>query len=104
MPYLNDAAMVIILVGLLAGSATSNIGRPSGLGLAGDLATGLVGAFAGYWLFPPRHVQPGQGVVWVVLIAAVGAIVLLLAMRLAAASRGWGSSMRRSSHSAEAQR
>ena len=89
MPLSNDVLLVVVLVGLLAGSATSNIGRGSGLGLPGDLATGLLGAFIGFWLLPEMHIHFGERVVSVVIDATVGAAVLLLLFRLATSSRRW---------------
>jgi uncharacterized membrane protein YeaQ/YmgE (transglycosylase-associated protein family) len=89
MPLSDDVLLVVVLVGLLAGSAISNIGKGSGLGLPGDLATGLLGAFIGYWLLPEMHIHIGQWVVSVVIDAMVGAVVLLIVFRLVTSSRTW---------------
>lgn len=80
--FSNEIIVVVALVGLLGGSAVSNIGRGSGLGLPGDLVTGLLGAFIGYLILPQMHHQVGQWVISVVINAAIGASVLLLMFRV----------------------
>ena len=75
---MNESLVVVLLIGLLVGWVAGNVVRFSGLGLAGDLTVGLVGAFLGHWLLPAMHIHLGYGVVALVADATVGAVVLLL--------------------------
>jgi uncharacterized membrane protein YeaQ/YmgE (transglycosylase-associated protein family) len=53
-----------------------------GFGLIGDLLVGLVGAFIGNWLLPRLGIHLGVGIVAAILNAFIGAVVLLLVLRL----------------------
>ena len=50
--------------------------------LVGGLKAGLIGAFIGGWLFGVLHINAGTGFVGDVIQALVGAIVLLLLLRV----------------------
>jgi uncharacterized membrane protein YeaQ/YmgE (transglycosylase-associated protein family) len=79
--------------------------RGGGFGLVGDLVVGVVGAFIGDWLLPRLHIALGVGLVAQIVDAAIGAIILLLILRVLGGggprwgrgwgSGGWGSSWRR---------
>ena len=73
---------VILVVGLLAGWLAGLIVRGSGLGLVGDIAVGIVGAFIGSWLLPQLGIVLGTGLVASVVNATVGAVILLLIIKL----------------------
>jgi uncharacterized membrane protein YeaQ/YmgE (transglycosylase-associated protein family) len=85
----NESLLVIILVGLIAGWLAGQVMRGSGFGLIGDLIVGLLGAFIGDWLLPRLNIHLGAGIVALIINAFVGAIVLLLILRLFAGG-GWG--------------
>ena len=51
---------------------------------------GVLGAFIGNWLLSRVDIHFGVGIVCLIINATVGAIVLLLVIRLLAGSRGWG--------------
>ena len=53
-----------------------------GFGLIGDLLVGLVGAFIGDWLLPRLGIHLGAGIVALIINAFIGAVVLLLILRL----------------------
>ena len=53
-----------------------------GFGLIGDLRVGLVGAFIGDWLLPQLGIHLGVGIVALIINAFIGAVVLLLILRL----------------------
>ncbi len=60
---------------------------------SGDLIVGLIGAFIGDWLLPRLGIHLGTGIVALVINAFVGAVVLLLILRLVSGWRGgtrWG--------------
>jgi uncharacterized membrane protein YeaQ/YmgE (transglycosylase-associated protein family) len=82
MSFSNEGLVVVLLVGLLAGWTVGNIGRGSGLGLSCDLIAGGVGAFIGHRTLPPVHVYLGHGLVSLVITSMIGAIVLLLVIRV----------------------
>jgi uncharacterized membrane protein YeaQ/YmgE (transglycosylase-associated protein family) len=65
--------------------------RGGGFGLIGDLIVGVVGAFIGDWLLPRLGVHLGSGIVALIVDATLGAVVLLVIVRLIAGNRGWGS-------------
>ena len=53
-----------------------------GYGLIGDLIVGLIGAFIGDWLLPQLGIHLGTGIIALILNAFIGAVVLLLILRL----------------------
>jgi uncharacterized membrane protein YeaQ/YmgE (transglycosylase-associated protein family) len=68
-----------IILGLIAGFIASKIVNRTGEGVGTDIILGIVGAIVGGWLFN-RFGQPGvTGLnVWSLIVAVIGAIVLLL--------------------------
>jgi uncharacterized membrane protein YeaQ/YmgE (transglycosylase-associated protein family) len=78
----NESLLVILFVGIVAGWLAGLVMRGAGFGLIGDLVIGLVGAFIGDWLLPRLNVHLGTGIVALIINALVGAIVLLLLVRL----------------------
>ena len=73
----------ILIVGLIAGWLAGQIMKGSGFGLIGDLIVGIIGAFIGTWLWGVLHL-PMIANFWVsaIVIATVGALVLLFILRL----------------------
>jgi uncharacterized membrane protein YeaQ/YmgE (transglycosylase-associated protein family) len=59
-----------------------------GFGLIGDLIVGLIGAFIGDWLLPQLNIHLGSGISALIVNAFVGAVVLLLILRLVSGWRG----------------
>jgi uncharacterized membrane protein YeaQ/YmgE (transglycosylase-associated protein family) len=86
----NEILIVIVLVGILAGWLAGHIVRGGGFGLIGDLLIGIVGAFIGDWLLPRLNIHLGVGTAASIVNATIGAIVLLILIRLIAGNRGWG--------------
>jgi uncharacterized membrane protein YeaQ/YmgE (transglycosylase-associated protein family) len=74
--------LVMLLVGLAAGWLAGKIVKGKGLGLIGDIAVGVVGAFVGGWLLPRLGVYLGSGIIWQVVNATIGAVILLFVIRL----------------------
>ena len=88
--HLSDQALIVILiVGVIAGWLAGKVVRGSGFGLVGDSAIGIVGALIGDWLLHRLGVHYGSGIFGLTINATIGAILLLLALRLTGAS-GWG--------------
>ena len=90
----NQSLLVILLVGIVAGWLAGKIVRGTGFGLVGDLLVGIVGAFIGSWFLPRMGIHLGTGVVSAIVNATLGAILLLLVVRLlggvAGSGRRWG--------------
>jgi uncharacterized membrane protein YeaQ/YmgE (transglycosylase-associated protein family) len=86
----NESLLIIILVGIVAGWLAGKIVDGGGFGLIGDLIVGVIGAFIGDWLLPQFHIHLGVGIVSLIINATLGAIVLLVILRLVFGSRRWG--------------
>jgi uncharacterized membrane protein YeaQ/YmgE (transglycosylase-associated protein family) len=71
-----------LLIGLCAGWLAGQILKGGGFGLVGDMVVGVIGALLGGWLFGILGVFPGGGLIGALITATVGAIVLLLLLRL----------------------
>ncbi|ASP32893.1 GlsB/YeaQ/YmgE family stress response membrane protein [Labrenzia sp. VG12] len=78
------AILVWVAIGILAGWLASIV--VGGGGLVRYLATGLIGAFVGGFLFKLVGINLNLGNVWVneIVVAAIGAIVVVLLARLIA--------------------
>ena len=92
--YLSSQSLLVILVvGIVAGWLAGRVMEGGGFGLIGDLLVGLVGAFIGDWLLPQLGIHLGAGIIALIINAFIGAVVLLLILRLATGWRGgarWG--------------
>jgi uncharacterized membrane protein YeaQ/YmgE (transglycosylase-associated protein family) len=78
----NESLLVILFVGIVAGWLAGKIVRGTGFGLIGDLVVGVAGAFLATLLFPRLGIHLGTGLVSEILFSALGAIILLLIVRL----------------------
>jgi uncharacterized membrane protein YeaQ/YmgE (transglycosylase-associated protein family) len=78
----NESLLVIIFVGLVAGWLAGQVVQGTGFGLIGDLIIGIVGAFVGDWLLPRTGIHLGVGIISAIINATIGAVVLLLILRL----------------------
>jgi uncharacterized membrane protein YeaQ/YmgE (transglycosylase-associated protein family) len=71
-----------LIVGLVAGVLASMV-MGGGYGLIGDIIIGIVGAFIGGWIFRTLGARvPVAGLPGVILVAFIGAVVLLFVLRL----------------------
>jgi uncharacterized membrane protein YeaQ/YmgE (transglycosylase-associated protein family) len=71
-----------VLVGLLAGWLAGFVMRGGGYGLIGDLALGLVGSLLGSWIFRTLGVATGAGLFMAVVVAFIGAVLVIGAQRM----------------------
>ena len=85
----NESLLVILLVGLVAGWLAGKVVRGAGFGIIGDILIGIVGAFIGNWALPKIGIHLGTGVASAIVNATLGAILLLLVVRLLGGSSGW---------------
>ena len=74
--------LIILLIGIVAGWLAGKVVRGGGFGLLGDLVVGIAGAFIASWLFPKFGVHIGTGIGEEIVYAMLGAIILLLVLRL----------------------
>ena len=78
----SEGLLVILFVGLVAGWLAGKIVRGTGFGLIGDVAVGIAGAFISSWLFPKLGIHIGSGLISEIIYSAIGAVLLLLIVRL----------------------
>ena len=78
----NEGILVILFVGLIAGWLAGKVVRGTGYGLIGDLIVGIAGALVASLLFPRLGIHLGTGLISEILYSAIGAVVLLLVVRL----------------------
>jgi uncharacterized membrane protein YeaQ/YmgE (transglycosylase-associated protein family) len=80
-----DTILIWCLVGLVAGFLASRVALGHGLGLFGDIIVGIIGAFIGGFLAGVFHVNLqviGHPIISEMVVAFVGAVILLLVVRL----------------------
>ncbi|MFT4098253.1 MAG: GlsB/YeaQ/YmgE family stress response membrane protein [Rhodoblastus sp.] len=87
----NEGLLITLFVGVVAGWLAGLVVRGAGFGLIGDLIIGILGAFIGAWMLPRLGVHLGVGLVAAIANATIGAVVLLLVIRLlrGGPSLGW---------------
>ncbi|MDE2332215.1 MAG: GlsB/YeaQ/YmgE family stress response membrane protein [Bradyrhizobium sp.] len=78
----NEGLFVILFVGLVAGWIAGKVVSGTGFGIIGDILIGIAGAFVASWLFPKLGVRLGAGLTREIIDSSIGAIILLLVVRL----------------------
>jgi uncharacterized membrane protein YeaQ/YmgE (transglycosylase-associated protein family) len=82
-----ETALLWIFVGLIAGWLASMIAG-GGLGLLGEIVVGIVGAFLGGLIFRQFNLTaPFTGIPGTIFVAFIGALVLLIVLRLVRGGR-----------------
>ena len=85
-----ETVLIWMAIGLVAGWLASLV-VGGGYGVIGDIVLGIVGAFLGGLIFRAFHVHvPFRGVASTIFVAFVGAVALLLIMRLVRRTTGRG--------------
>jgi uncharacterized membrane protein YeaQ/YmgE (transglycosylase-associated protein family) len=85
-----EGILVILVVGLIAGFLAGKIVQGTGFGLVGDILIGIVGAFIASWLFPKLGIHiAATSLVREIIYATLGAIILLLVLRLVRGGGRW---------------
>ena len=79
-----ESLVVLILVGIVAGFLAGLVVMGRGRGWFWNLIIGILGALIGGWLFGLLHIplNLGAAIVNQIVIAFVGAVILLLIWRL----------------------
>ena len=83
-----EGLLVILVVGLVAGWLAGKIVQGTGFGIVGDIIIGIAGAFIATWLLPRLGIDVGVGMIAAIVSATIGAMVLLLAVRLVRGAGG----------------
>jgi uncharacterized membrane protein YeaQ/YmgE (transglycosylase-associated protein family) len=93
-----DHLLLILLVGLVAGFLASHLVAGHGFGLAGDIVVGILGALIGTlvlgtlivtYILTPLGI-PSVSVLGQVIVAFIGAALLIAVIRLVSGSRSAG--------------
>lgn len=71
-----------VIIGILAGWLAGRFMRGNGFGLVGDAVVGIIGAFVGSYLFRALGLEIGRGLFGILVVAFLGAILLLFIVRL----------------------
>ncbi|NJO54439.1 MAG: GlsB/YeaQ/YmgE family stress response membrane protein [Bacteroidales bacterium] len=77
-----EALIVLVIIGAIAGWLAGLIVTGYGLGLPGNIVVGILGAFLGNWLLGASGLMFGTSIIGAIIRATIGAIVLLLLLRL----------------------
>lgn len=77
-----EALIVTLLIGAIAGWLAGQIVKGYGFGLLGNIVVGIVGAFIASLLLPYAGLSLGGGIVGAIIAATLGAVILLLLIRL----------------------
>jgi uncharacterized membrane protein YeaQ/YmgE (transglycosylase-associated protein family) len=89
MTLTDRSLLVILIVGVVAGWLAGKTVRGAGFGLIGDAALGIVGGLAAEWFSHRFGVHLWHGLIGLTITAALGAIVILMGLRVVGAS-AWG--------------
>jgi uncharacterized membrane protein YeaQ/YmgE (transglycosylase-associated protein family) len=77
-----EGLLVILFVGLIAGWLAGKVVRGTGFGIIGDIVVGIGGALVASFLFPKLGIRIGSGLVSEIVYSAIGAVILLVVVRL----------------------
>jgi uncharacterized membrane protein YeaQ/YmgE (transglycosylase-associated protein family) len=77
-----ESLLVFLIVGAIAGWLAGLIVKGFGFGLLGNIVVGIVGAFIAGWLFPTIGLTLGGGIFAAIIHATIGAVILLVLIRL----------------------
>lgn len=86
-----DTVIIWILVGLAAGALASRVALGHDLGLIGDVVAGVLGAFLGgvlAMIFKVNFSVAGHPIISEIVIAFIGAVILLFVLRIFGFGRG----------------
>jgi uncharacterized membrane protein YeaQ/YmgE (transglycosylase-associated protein family) len=76
-----ESIIIFLVIGAVAGWLAGVVVKGGGFGLAGDIVVGILGAFVAGLLLP-RFGLGLTGILGAIVYAAIGAIILLLVIRL----------------------
>jgi uncharacterized membrane protein YeaQ/YmgE (transglycosylase-associated protein family) len=71
-----------IIVGLIAGWLAGQVMKGGGYGVVVDIVLGILGGIVGGWLFGALGIWPTGGVIGSIIVAFVGAVILIAISRM----------------------
>ena len=71
-----------LLIGLIAGWLAGQVMKGGGYGIVVDIILGILGGFLGGWVFGLLGIWPGGGMIGSIIVAFVGAVILVGITRL----------------------
>lgn len=71
-----------LVVGLIAGWLAGKVMRGGGYGVVVDIILGLLGGVLGGWIFNMLGIWPGGGMIGSIIVAFVGAVILVAITRV----------------------
>ncbi|MEX1250721.1 MAG: GlsB/YeaQ/YmgE family stress response membrane protein [Hyphomonas sp.] len=77
-----ESLLIFLLIGAIAGWLAGVIIKGFGFGLVGNIVVGIVGAFIAGLLFPAIGFGLGGGILAAILHATLGAVILLVIIRV----------------------
>lgn len=77
-----------ILVGLVAGWLTGKLMKGGGYGFVVDVILGIVGAIVGGFIAKAIGISPSGGLIYTILIALGGAVIVVFLVRLITGKKG----------------
>lgn len=77
-----ESLLIFLLIGAIAGWLAGVLVKGYGFGLVGNIVVGIVGAFLAGLIFPAIGLGFGGGILGSILYATLGAVVLLLIIRV----------------------
>lgn len=77
-----ESLIVWVIVGGIAGTIADWLVSGVNMGCLGTVVIGIIGAFVGAWVLNLLGISIGSGLVNEIITASIGAIVLLLGLRL----------------------
>jgi len=77
-----QALIIWLVVGAIAGWLAGMVVKGGGYGLIGDIVVGILGGLFAGWLLPQVGIVIGSGIIAAIIDAFIGAVILLIALRL----------------------
>ena len=77
-----QALIIWLVVGAIAGWLAGMVVKGGGYGLIGDIVVGILGGLIAGWLLPQAGIVIGSGIIAAIIDAFIGAVILLIALRL----------------------
>jgi uncharacterized membrane protein YeaQ/YmgE (transglycosylase-associated protein family) len=74
--------LIVLLSGAIAGWLAGKLVTGSGFGLGGNIAIGIAGAIIAHIILPRAGLAMGGGPLRAILAATIGAVILLVVVRL----------------------
>jgi uncharacterized membrane protein YeaQ/YmgE (transglycosylase-associated protein family) len=77
-----ESLLIFLIIGAIAGWLAGLIVSGFGFGLLGNIIVGIIGAFIAGWLFPRLGFAIGGGILASIINATIGAVILLVLVKV----------------------